>query len=275
MPYALRLEGEVNKNELEKIFLRLIARHESLRTSFRMLDGVPAQRIHDNDEVEFEIEYNQSLVNCQSRGEVPSPIKVEKIIRDFIRPFDLSQAPLLRVGLVEMEEHKHLLMVDMHHIISDGISRRIVVKEFMALAAGTDLPPLRLQYKDFSQWQNREARIRQKVYWKEQLQGEPPVLDLSIDYARPTIQRFEGSTVAFEIGKEEVKALQSLALAKGMTLYMILLGTYYILLSKLSNQEDILVGTPTAGRRHAESKRDRCRPLKTRIIPMKSWWKRW
>jgi amino acid adenylation domain-containing protein len=261
MPYALRLEGEVNKNELEEIFLRLIARHESLRTSFWMLDGVPAQRIHRD--VEFEIEYDQSLVigqwsleNCQGRGEVTSPIKIEEITRIFIRPFDLSHAPLLRVRLIKESDQKHILIVDMHHIISDGISRRLLVKEFMALTAGKDLPPLRLQYKDFSAWQNseaqRETQIKQKAYWKKQLGGDIPVLDLPVDYVRPTIQRFEGSTVAFAIDQEELNALQSLALAEGMTLYMILLGIYYILLFKLSNQEDILVGTPTVGRRHAD-----------------------
>ncbi|MGD2093077.1 MAG: amino acid adenylation domain-containing protein, partial [Candidatus Aminicenantes bacterium] len=276
MPYVLRLEGEVNRGKLAEIFLRLIARHESLRTSFGMLDGEPVQRIHND--VEFELEYDQSLVNghwslvnCQGRGEVASPIKVEKITGDFIRPFDLSHAPLLRVRLIKLlhtptdlgghpceegKENKYLLMVDMHHIISDGISRRLLVREFMALAAEKDLAPLRLQYKDFSAWQNRdaqrEAQIKQKAYWKKQLAGEIPVLDLPSDYVRPTMQRFEGSTVSFEIVQEEVKALQSLALAEGMTLYMILLAIYYILLSKLSNQEDILVGTPTIGRRHAD-----------------------
>jgi amino acid adenylation domain-containing protein len=266
MPYALRLEGEVNKNELEVIFLGLIARHESLRTSFRMLDGVPVQRIHDN--IEFEIEYYQVEVKVEeeegTRGLPPlsgetaargSQIETAPI-SSFIRPFDLSRPPLLRVGLVRQEEQEYLLMVDMHHIISDGISRRLLAKEFMALTAGKNLPPLRLQYKDFSEWQNqeaqREAQIKQKAYWKKQLQGEIPVLDLPCDYSRPTMQRFEGSAVPFAIDQEEVKALRSLALAEGMTLYMILLAIYYILLTKLSNQEDILVGTPTAGRHHAD-----------------------
>ena len=124
MPYVMRLEGEVNTNKLEETFKKLTSRHESLRTSFHMIDDEPVQRIHDD--VEFEIEYDQSLVNghgslgnCQGRGEVASPTKVEKIIRDFIRPFDLSHAPLLRVGLVKESNRKHILMVDMHHIISD------------------------------------------------------------------------------------------------------------------------------------------------------------
>jgi tyrocidine synthetase-3 len=270
MPYVLRLEGEINKNKLEEIFIRLTGRHDSLRTSFRMLDSVPVKRIHDS--VEFEIEYREVEVKVEeepstvlegTKGLAPLSIPAVRnwqpaaaLISSFIRPFDLSRAPLLRVGLVKESDQKHILMVDMHHIISDGISRRLLVKEFMALAAGKDLPPLRLQYKDFSDWQHREAQretlIKQKAYWKKQLRGEIPVLNLPIDYARPTIQRFEGSTVTFSIDQEEVKSLRSLALAEGMTLYMILFGIYYILLSKLSNQEDILVGTPTVGRRHAD-----------------------
>jgi tyrocidine synthetase-3 len=253
MPYILELEGEANKNKLEEIFLRLIARHESLRTSFHILDGAPVQRIHDD--VEFEIEYNDlKEVKVEEKrlegtgGLAPWRVGLIKLLHT---PTALRGHPSQ-----EGKEDKYLLMVDMHHIISDGISRRLLVREFMALAAEKDLPPLRLQYKDFSAWQDREtqreALIKQKAYWKKQLGGEIPVLDLPVDYARPTIQRFEGSTVAFEIDQEEVKALQSLALAEGMTLYMILLGIYYILLSKLSNQEDILVGTPTMGRRHAD-----------------------
>ncbi|MGD2093360.1 MAG: amino acid adenylation domain-containing protein, partial [Candidatus Aminicenantes bacterium] len=156
----------------------------------------------------------------------------------------------------EEKENKYLLMVDMHHIISDGMSTELLVQDFMALYREEELAVMRLQYRDFSEWQNnktqREAQIKQKNYWTEQLEGEIPVLDLPGDYIRPTVQRFEGSTVTFTIEQEEVKALGSLALAEGVTLYMILLGIYYILLSKLSNQEDILVGTPTAGRGHAD-----------------------
>ncbi|MGD2087372.1 MAG: non-ribosomal peptide synthase/polyketide synthase [Candidatus Aminicenantes bacterium] len=254
MPYVVRLDGEMNKNKFKEIFLRLIARHESLRTSFLMPAGVPVQRIHDD--VEFKIEYDQLLVNCQGRGGVTSPIKVEKIIRNFIRPFDLSRAPLLRVGLIKESDQKHILVVDMHHIISDGISRRILVREFMALAAGKNLPPLRLQYKDFSQWQNRETQRevpeKQKAYWKKQLEGEIPLLDLPCDYVRPMIQRFEGSTVTFAIDQGQVNSLRSLIPGEDFTLYMIILAIYYILLCKLGNQEDILVGTPTVGRRHAD-----------------------
>jgi amino acid adenylation domain-containing protein len=261
---AVILEGVLDIARLEATFQGLIHRHESLRTSFDMIGEEPVQRIHD--QVEFDIEYhNISEIKVKvkaeeeegTRGLAPLPIEpATALISSFICPFDLSQASLLRMGLIQLEEETYLLMADMHHIISDGISLRLLIQEFMALMAGESLPALRLQYKDFSQWQNSEPQkktlISQERYWKRQFHGEIPVLDLPTDYARPAIQRFEGSTVVFEIVQEEVNALQSLALAEGMTLYMILLGIYYILLSKLSNQEDILVGTPTVGRRHAD-----------------------
>ncbi|MGD2089144.1 MAG: amino acid adenylation domain-containing protein [Candidatus Aminicenantes bacterium] len=294
MPSVWILTGEVANARLVETFKQLIQRHESLRTCFKVVNDDPRQRVYEN--VDFKIEYFDFKIdqvevqfkdgdNGGTRGLAPLSKEsatgnrqlVTSTIKNFIRPFDLSHAPLLRVGLVKLphtpstprghprpgiynsqegKENKYLLMVDMHHIVSDGISCDILVKEFMALEGGEKLPALRLQYKDFSQWQNseiqREGQIKQKAYWKKQLQGEIPVLDLPTDYLRPTIQRFEGSKLTFEIGPEEVQKLQSLALSEGATLYMIVLASYYILLSKLSNQEDILVGTPTAGRRHAD-----------------------
>ncbi|MFC2146043.1 amino acid adenylation domain-containing protein [Acidobacteriota bacterium] len=273
MPYVSVLAGEVNKNKLEKVFLALITRHESLRTSFTMVNDIPVQRVHDK--VEFGMEYYQVEVEVKVKvkeKEVPfgqinafggegtrnpeGTRGLAPLLDKFIRPFDLTQAPLFRVALPEVEEEKHLFMVDMHHIISDGMSIELLVQDFMALYSKEELPLMRLQYKDFSAWQNREAQkealIKQKFYWKNQLQGEIPLLDLPIDFVRPTIQRFEGSAITFEINQEESNVLQSLALSEGITLYMILLACYYILLTKLSNQEDILVGTPTAGRRHMD-----------------------
>jgi tyrocidine synthetase-3 len=247
MPYVSVLEGEVDKDKLESAFLTLIARHKSLRTSFHLQDGAPVQRIRKT--VEFEIQYHE----ISGEEKITS---YASIIKGFIRPFDLVHAPLLRVGLAKKTEKRHLFIVDMHHIISDGISRRILVQEFMALMADQTLSPLRLQYNDFSAWQNskeqKQALIKQKVYWKKQLAGEIPVLDLPTDYTRPAIQRFEGSQVTTEIDREQADALQALELTEGTTLYMILLTIYYIFLSKLGNQEDILVGTPILGRRHAE-----------------------
>ncbi|UCH92358.1 MAG: amino acid adenylation domain-containing protein [Candidatus Aminicenantes bacterium] len=259
IPAVLMVEGDVDKERLEDTFRQVIRRHESLRTSFEMIEEEPVQRIRHDTEVEFEIKFHQVEVEEKNpcRGEsVDSPIEEETVIQDFIRPFDLSQAPLMRVGLIQIEEEKHILMVDMHHIISDGISMGIFVKEFMALYAGKKLPALKLQYKDYSEWQNREkekeAIKQQEEYWLKEFGGEIPVLNLPIDYVRPALQSFAGSALSFEIGSEATRGLKKYILEEETTLYMVLLSVYNIFLSKISNQEVIVVGTPTAGRRHAD-----------------------
>ncbi|UCH97450.1 MAG: AMP-binding protein, partial [Candidatus Aminicenantes bacterium] len=243
MPTIMILEGDVDGAKLEKTFLQLIRRHESMRTSFKFIAEEPVQQVHLYRDIEFCIETSS--------------------IKNFIRPFDLSRAPLLRVGLEKLAGTEHIFMVDMHHIISDGLSEAILIREFMELYEGvglTPLPPLRFQYKDYAQWQNKigqtgkESLNKQKEYWLKEfnIQGEVPVLDLPTDYLRPSLQRFQGNTVGFEMGNQESKALKTLALKEKTTLYLVILSLYYILLSKLTSQEDIVVGTPAAGRRHLD-----------------------
>ncbi|HLP46187.1 MAG TPA: condensation domain-containing protein, partial [Candidatus Kapabacteria bacterium] len=234
IPSFLVLEGAIDKEKLEHTFKLMIRRHESLRTSFHMINDEPVQRIHDK--VEFEIEYLATEA--------------------FIRPFDLSNAPLLRVGLIKENENKHILMMDMHHIISDGTSINIMVKDFMALYQGEFPSELQIQYKDFSNWQNDEKQAesleRQGEFWLNEFAGEIPVLELPVDYPRPAVQSFEGSSIPFEIDKETVGVLKTLALELGATIYMILLSLYTVFLAKLTNQEDIVIGSPIAGRRHVD-----------------------
>ncbi|MCP5052328.1 MAG: AMP-binding protein, partial [bacterium] len=238
MPQALELKGEIDGDKLEHTFRRLVRRHESLRTSFEVIEEEPVQRI--SDEVEFEIEFR---------------VKGESL-QDFVRPFDLSRAPLLRVGLIPIADHHYLLMVDLHHIVSDGASMRILIEEFMAIYQGRHLVPLALQYKDYSDWQNRYDRDRKEIikrqedYWLNQFTGQLPLLSLPMDYPRPAVRDFEGSRETFELSVQQTQGLKALSLNTGATLYMVLLSVINIWLSKLGGQEDIIVGAPTAGRRH-------------------------
>jgi acyl carrier protein len=264
---ALELEGALDKEKFERTFRQLIRRQASFRTSFITVEEVPVQRIHP--EVEFEIEYydaSQVEVKVEveeerasrlegTRGLAPLPVELATgTIKNFIRPFDLSQAPLLRVGLIELSPERQILMVDMNHIISDGTSIGIFIKEFIALYRENPLPPLNLQYKDYSQWQNSsrywESLENQEKYWLNQYQGEIPQLKLPLDFPRPSIQGFAGDEVRFELDEEITAQLHQLALAGEATLYMLLLAIYSILLSKLSRQEDIIIGTPIAGRKY-------------------------
>jgi amino acid adenylation domain-containing protein len=236
IPFAVVLKGEPDIVELENTFRRLIERHESLRTSFHMLDNEPVQKIHD--EVSFEIE-------CHT-----------DIIRDFLRPFDLSFPPLLRVGLIKTGDQEYTLLPDIHHIVSDGTSMGILVKEFMAIYGNEELAPLRIQYKDYSAWQtNRkqeEIIKRQEAFRLRQMEGELPVLNLPCDFPRPAAQSFAGRRINFEIGSSRTKALKELAKKEDITVFMMLLALFNILLAKLGNQEDIIVGTPAEGRRHED-----------------------
>jgi tyrocidine synthetase-3 len=294
MPSIWQIEGHLDVEQFEAVFNGLIRRHESLRTSFHLVNDEPVQKINEKVEVKVEIETKGApfgqVLNAfggsdseGTRGLPPlpnAPLPEEPattLMSSFIRPFDLSKAPLFRVGLIKLPhtpaaprshprrgtyysqeeiEHKYILMVDMHHIISDGMSVGILVKEFVELYSGQGLPVLRLQYKDYSGWQQKQALEKpsrqQEFYWLKEFSGEIPVLDLPTDYARPSVQDFSGSSIHLEIDKKETNALKSLGDKQGVTLFMLLLSLYMVCLSRLGGQEDIVVGTPIAGRRHAD-----------------------
>ncbi len=205
MPGVLELEGALDVNKLEGAFNKLIQRHEALRTSFELIEDGLVQKVHK--QVEFEIE----------EYEVEKDNKIEDIVKGFIKAFDLSKAPLLRVGLVKVQTNKHILMYDMHHIISDGVSMGILVEEFSRIYAGKELKPLRIQYKDFSEWQNelfRSDSIKtQEEYWLKQFEEKIPVLNFPTDYQRPAVQSYEGASIQFEIGKELTDKLRQIAKA--------------------------------------------------------------
>ncbi|HLP47901.1 MAG TPA: amino acid adenylation domain-containing protein, partial [Candidatus Kapabacteria bacterium] len=253
IPDVIPLAKGSNFEKIEEAFIKLIMRHESLRTSFHMVNEILVQKIHEH--VPFEIE-KLELREKENFSEVSGPTFFQKgrqqeAIQSFIRPFDLSKAPLLRVGLMN-----NILLVDMHHIISDGISREVLVKDYQALYNEEKILPLLLQYKDFSEWQNseseRENLKRQEEFWLKEFSGEIPVLELPINYPRPRIQSFEGNSIKFGLSVEETRGLNMLAQQQGATLFMILIAVFNILLTKLSGQEEIIIGTPIAARRHVD-----------------------
>ncbi|NOQ26330.1 MAG: amino acid adenylation domain-containing protein, partial [Bacteroidales bacterium] len=243
MPYVIPVEKEADKLKIEEVFKQLIKRHESFRTSIIVVDSNPVQLISKN--VAFELEE----ISIETT-------EVEQAQNKFIKPFDLSKAPFLRAAIVDIKGEDSLLMIDMHHIISDGTTHEILEKEFVALLSGEELAPLPLQYKDYSQWQNSKEQQdlikNQEQYWLTKFEGEIPVLNLPSDYVRPLMQSHEGATVSFVLSKEDTKNLRNFTERNELTLYMTLLSVYSILLSKLSGQDDIVVGTPIAGRNHAD-----------------------
>ena len=243
MPSVVSLGLGLDKKRVEAALYELIIRHESLRTCFEIVGENPVQRITQTPDFELK---EISILKSEK----------QKVYEEFIRPFNLSQAPLFRVILVKVTDDSDFLMIDLHHIISDGVSQRIWEEEFKQKITGEKLPPLKLQYNDYCEWQRyykQLTRIKeQKSYWLKKFEGEIPVLDLPTDFPRPSMMSFEGATINFVLSKSETQNIKLLAKENGLTLYMSVLSLFTILLSKLTNQKDIIIGTPVAGRNHSD-----------------------
>ncbi|MDW3194583.1 MAG: amino acid adenylation domain-containing protein [Cytophagales bacterium] len=242
--HALKLSGSIDKEKLEMTFQKLILRHESFRTFFETLDKEPVQKV--KDEVDFKVDYFEQGTD--------SP---EESISKFIRPFDLSIAPLIRVGLMELSADEHLLVLDAHHIVMDAVSQSIIINDFMALYNDEPLSELKLTYKDFAEWNHSEEQQgkleKQKEFWIKEFSKDLEPIELPTDFERPSVNKNEGNTVEFSLDRNETTSLKSLAEEEGATMFMVMLSLYNVLLSKLSNQEDIVVGTSVAGRhQHAD-----------------------
>ncbi len=241
------VEGDLVKNgpgSIETAFEELVKRHESLRSSFVQVHGGPVRKVHPS--VPFSpgyAGYDETATN-------------DDIIRDFIRPFDLAQAPLLRLRLIKTAGTTHLFLLDMHHIVTDGFSMDILIKELTALYNGDELPLLKHRYGDFSEWQRLRLETgelkRQEEYWLEQFPGEPPVLNLLTDFPRPRVQNFEGDRIHFILDRDLSAGLHELGQTAGATLFMVLLAALNVLFYRYTGQEDIVIGTTTAGREHPD-----------------------
>ncbi|WP_391204479.1 amino acid adenylation domain-containing protein [Psychrobacillus sp. L4] len=237
IPVFFELTGDVNKEKIERTFKALVARHEILRTYFANIEGRIVQIIDQF----YDFKLNESI----------SDKEIENIINNFIRPFELDKASLFRVELIRNKD-KFYLLIDMHHIIIDGLSVTILMNEFKTLYEGGTLKPLKLQYKDFSAWQNNLLKNKevgsQEEYWLNLFNDEIPVLNLPYDYERPLLNTQDGAIVDFLIDENISAALKKLAKETGSTIHMVLMSAFNILLSKYSGQEDIIIGIPTAGR---------------------------
>ncbi|MCP5050294.1 MAG: hypothetical protein GY940_24215 [bacterium] len=261
MPHVVILEGNTHKDKLQEVFSQLVRRHESYRTSFIMVDGIDVfEKVYDPEEVNFELEYHDLTPKSSPNSPAPdsdrTDARVETIIQRFIRPFNLDQAPLTRVGLVKLGQARHLLMLDTHHIIFDGTSLAIFNSEFISLHEGRQLPPLRIHYKDYSIWRNSEAGLvsqkEQEIFWLSQWEDRVPVVELPLDFPRPEVQSFKGSIMTFEIDPGNSRRLKEIANQEGTSLFVLLLALLNILVHKMSGLQDIPIGTQIAGRRHPD-----------------------
>jgi hypothetical protein len=240
MGHVFFLEGKIDKQELEQTLLKLIKRHGILHSSIQLVKDEPVQVIHQD--IEFKVEHYEST---ETAGR-------EIILKQGIRAFDLSSAPFFRVILIKVGEKKHIFFVDMHHIITDGVSFFIFMNDFILLYGGRDLPSLEFQYKDYSELQNskkeRENIKLREEYWLKKFEGQIPVLDIPADFPRPVTRSYKGGVVPFKLEKDLSRKVDELVKQTGTTRYMVLLSIYIILLFKYTQQEDIVVGSPIPGR---------------------------
>jgi len=244
---AVIIEEEADLPRLRRVFPRLIERHESLRTSFLLVGQEPVQKVLER--VDFELEVVET-------GGQYGQEAIELIVRGFVRPFDLAAAPLLRVGLVKLEERKYILFTDIHHIIADGLSMANITVEFSFIYAGLELPPLTLQYRDFAEWHNQKLCSghigRQEEFWLNEFSGDLPRLDIPLDYPRRPERGPSGQRLEFSIDRGAADYLRALARLTDASLFMVVLAISNVWLQKISGQEDIVIGTVTLGRHHTD-----------------------
>nr|WP_283809169.1 type I polyketide synthase [Tumebacillus amylolyticus] len=237
------LQGKVDKTRLEDSFRRLVAHHEIFRTTLEMVGDEPKQKIHAN--VELTVEHFDATQE-----------ETLELITNFVRPFDFAVPPYLRIALIRLAAEEHVLVIDLHHIVTDGVSYDIFVRDFLTLYSGEELAPLRIQYKDYTEWQNsdqeREAVSRHEAYWLERFQGEIPVLELPTDFPRPQTPDAVGRTLTFTLDASLTAKIREIAAREETTLYTVLLAAYTVLLSKYSGQDDIVIGSPITGRPHVD-----------------------
>ncbi|HJT67992.1 MAG TPA: amino acid adenylation domain-containing protein, partial [Pyrinomonadaceae bacterium] len=256
VPGAFKLTGALDVPGLEQAFAALTLRHEVLRTTFSVVDGKPVQVISPAPAVKFTT-FNLAHLSAQDRD-----AEIQRLgFAEAREPFDLERGPLLRVKVLRLSETEHIVFVTIHHIVSDGWSLGILLKELAALYQSSlsqtraSLPELEFQYADYAVWQREwlqnDLLDRQLSYWQKQLQGIPAILDLPRDRPRPAVQTFNGARHTDQLSESLSEALKQLSRRENVTLFMLTLAAFQTLLHRYTGQEQIVVGTPIAGRTSA------------------------
>ena len=257
IPSALRLKGSLDVAALEQSLNEIVRRHEALRTTFAAIDGEPVQLIAPA------LSISVPITDLTNHSASEREYEAQRIAMELARePFDLSQGPLFRVLLLRLDKDDHVLVLSMHHIVSDGWSRGVFYRElsllYQAYTQGNPSPlsELPIQYSDFAVWQRKwlqgEVLENQLSYWRKQLAGAPEMLKLPTDRPRPAVQSYRGANQSIELSQELTHRLQALSARHGVTLFMTLLAAFQTLLYRYTGQNDIVVGSPIANRNRAE-----------------------
>ncbi|MDZ8183919.1 MAG: amino acid adenylation domain-containing protein [Nostoc sp. ChiSLP02] len=261
MPFALQLDGNLNVEALRQSLTYLLQRHNSLRTYFPALEGEPQVVVKDIADIEV-----LEIADLQALNALTQAKTVQQLADTHAQePFDLNTGPLFRAKLLQLSEHKNVLLINMHHIISDGWSMGVFKREweqaYTAYAAGStpNLSPLPIQYSDYAAWQRSwlqgEILSSQEDYWQQQLSDAPRVLELATDYPRPAQQSYQGEREEYYLSKELTEQLKIVSQKHGVSLFMTLLAAFSILLSRYSRQNDLCIGSAIANRTHSYTER--------------------
>ena len=255
---AVRMTGEINAEALRKSIEKIIDRHEILRTAFTSAETQPIQVINAAGN------FLLPVIDLSNLGAGEREQKVQEVsAEEATLPFNLTQGNLLRAKLLRLSESEHILLLSAHHIIFDGWSLGVFLRELTAFYQGfvdnnlTEIPALPVQYADFANWQRQQMQGEilevQLAYWKEQLKGSETILNLPTDFARPAVQSYKGSRQLFELPEHLTKAIKDLSRTEKTTLFMTFLAAFKTLLYRYTGQEDILIGSPISGRNTRET----------------------
>jgi tyrocidine synthetase-3 len=243
MPMAVRMRGEVKREKVEEVMRRLMGRHSILRTRFVVEGGELLQRVEKGMELE--------IAGYGWEEDLP------EVLGRFVRPFDLGEGPLVRVGMKAEAGGSWVLLIDLHHIVADGRSLEVLLREFAELYGGGEPGMPGVEYRDYAQWQWEDEGYRgmleeQRAYWLGEYTEPVEALELPADYPRPGVKDFAGSAYDFSLEEGLTAGLKTLAKEEGVTDFMLMLALYNVLLSRLSGQQDIVIGTPVEGRMHPD-----------------------
>lgn len=236
---GLILDKSPNLEKLNEAFRQLIQNNESLRTFFTLNDTEVVQKIEDD--ISFEVKKTEM-----------SNATISEITKEFIKPFDLAKAPLIRAQFTPLSDGQYLLLIDMHHIISDGETIELLAKELSDYYNNVEVPEKELDYTDFALWENHYNHSKSEKYWLDVFQDDVPILELPTIYQRPSTQSFEGNSITKSLDVKYVEKINSVCNELNITPYMLLLSAYYILLSQYSRSDDIIIGTPAFGRNNSQ-----------------------
>lgn len=243
MPSAVRIEGELNWEQMQRSVEMLMNRHDSLRTSFADLEEEPVQIVHP-------------VLSPPLYWEEVEKWEVGNKLLNWIRPFDLTKAPLFRIVYLKVNTAAHgYLLIDVHHTLSDGISSQILIRELAQLYTGDLLESVPVQYKDYAVWHNKllESGLKeQEDYWRHLFADGIPVLDFPTDYVRPAVKGTHGQRVSRQVPSTIAQGIDAIAKKEQATPFMVLLAAFHLLLAKYSGESDIVIGSPIAGRNHPD-----------------------